>query len=717
MFRMINSTNPFYYLRNWKDIALAHPLNQINWMHNAKHITKLALPFISLYAPVSKPLSYSICSWNLCHHGINLVLGEKTRTRNVLGCAKNIHELVTTFYDIKLGLFVHSAFDLCEKLYKFYRTPSKRTMEKILELAANLSYLCTFSRTYTLQWKLVSLVSQAILNLYQAYLLTTDVQKEGWHQKKSLDLIAKIAMSLIRVAQTHNCYRYIQRIEKFIQMLADLNSSEAEGDGDKNGLEVNKCASISDDDFTNLFHKIEAHNVVLKDTNGNAYNFGAFFNGYGRGLVNGHNLGFKKITLEDGSIVTELTFKISHVHRSRFDRLFEGLIDLSDEDRMDLAKDLGPQHNFEMLYNVKYPRGTKEFKKGAIIFDFDKIGSLAIGTERYRSLHQQVQVTLKNGSNIESFRNLLSIFGLDQALEKSNDEDRERLKAGLLFKMLFPSKSYILERDEEYFDLPVDQLKQTMIQQEPKMQDSFKEYIFNTVEVLPGLKHYSIFVENEAYRLGARALTATVTGISKQLDPSELSRLSSIMKNGMLSQELRELNQMKTKGLNGKSDYRHGGTGSIFTQVITENDLKETKSVNYVEEYKSPVRLYFSLSPLNRVSYQFFEDRYGERITHTYFYRPDIFTFLSADKILRLNEEHEIMIPHRIFPQEIKAMSVKSPLQRDKIADHFRSCNLIQMNEQGKETINGIPLDEFLVVTTEITPDLVKNCSPQSVLI
>jgi hypothetical protein len=79
-------------------------------------------------------------------------------------------------------------------------------------------------------------------------------------------------------------------------------------------------------------------------------------------------------------------------------------------------------------------------------------------------------------------------------------------------------------------------------------------------------------------------------------------------------------------------------------------------------------------------------------------------------RCLSIFEDHEIMIPDRILPEHIKAMYVTSQEIKQQIISHLRESSLIQTLLDGRETINGILVDEFIRTEDVISPDLVKDC-------
>jgi hypothetical protein len=72
--------------------------------------------------------------------------------------------------------------------------------------------------------------------------------------------------------------------------------------------------------------------------------------------------------------------------------------------------------------------------------------------------------------------------------------------------------------------------------------------------------------------------------------------------------------------------------------------------------------------------------------------------------------DHEIMIPDIVLAKHIKAISVKTEKDKQRIISRLRQCNLLRTDLDGKESYNGIPVDEFIHVTDRITPELLKRC-------
>jgi hypothetical protein len=207
----------------------------------------------------------------------------------------------------------------------------------------------------------------------------------------------------------------------------------------------------------------------------------------------------------------ELTFKVNQVFLERLQDKLDGLARLPLDEQQAFAlrcKSQGIQIFHKMPYTVSkaYLR-----KKSAHLVVLEGLGSLMIGKKSCYNLKDQVKVTLPAGATLESFQQFLSIFELEDALKKSTREDIERLKVGKLFRTFFPAEAHPIERSDSFFTLPLDQLKQKIIDTVPNMKDIFAQHTVTKIELLPGYVRYGVPVQKEVHALGGRALTTALT--------------------------------------------------------------------------------------------------------------------------------------------------------------------------------------------------------------
>ena len=124
--------------------------------------------------------------------------------------------------------------------------------------------------------------------------------------------------------------------------------------------------------------------------------------------------------------------------------------------------------------------------------------------------------------------------------------------------------------------------------------------------------------------------------------------------------------------------------------------------------YGSPVRLFIALKALNQGSYQYLLDNLGVKACYDYLTRFTLKEFMR--RCPWEFDGHEVMLPDRVLPQQIKAIAVKTPKIKDQIIAHLRKKQLFQTDQSGQETFNGIPIDEFIMTTKYVAPDYVKRC-------
>lgn len=471
--------------------------------------------------------------------------------------------------------------------------------------------------------------------------------------------------------------------------------------------------------------KIDARRFIMVDVNGQEHDFGSYFHGYGKGLVKGMNLHFRKIVHDNGTKEIELSFKINHIVLQRLRDLLYELEQLTGKEQQTFA---GLHQSKSMTY-----RYLPE-KKVSHVVVLEGLGSLMLGHKFCYSLSNQVKVTLPEGATFESFHQFLSIFGLEEALKRSTKGDIERLKIGVLFRTFFPTYAYGLERDESFFTLPLDQLKEKMITMAPAMEQIFGERTVEKKELLPGYVRYGVPVDQDLRSLGGRALTTVLTTTSlnselvrndntkkfelvrdplQKLPDDEIDMILNILKNGLLSQDLRKKHGVGIhSGLNSSAAYWRGAAQSIFALMVTNEDIDKRKKIDSIHwSDEGSVRLFISLKAFNLGSYPSYSCSEGAKHDDTFINRPNIFEFVKkVSKNPTKFSHHEITLPDLILPEHIMAMATTAAI-KEQIITRARQLNFIQKDQDGKERINGILVDELIRTDDHITPELVKNCS------
>ena len=476
--------------------------------------------------------------------------------------------------------------------------------------------------------------------------------------------------------------------------------------------------------------------------------FGTHFHGVGKGLVKGANLAFRTKRI-DGAEMTELDFKVNHVFRSKIQNEIDALSKL-DSEGITTVLSLTGSHGkgIRLEHNQPFPLGNTSMGTATKIA-IEGLGSIYIGAiPDLPTMYDRVVVHMGADKNIYDFHELLAFLNLDQSFHQSNKEDMDRLKIGHLFRTFYPREALPLERSEDFFSLPVNQIITKIVEDIPEMQNIFNTY-FNQMtpeEILPGKLRYRINgLAKKAYELGARGLTAAITGVYSP--PEIYKRIASILKLGMLSSEIKKEIGLNARGTSSSADFYSGGADSVFSQMITEKNCHDRMNFNDLN-YNSDIRLLISLDALEMGTYQYFDDGYGNRKLEPSYWncdyssRPGILEFVDnlqnnpnsperetspddEQEILDALKEcwgfadtrdprytyfmnsyqyagHEVMIKERIDPSFIKRIVVSNSGIQSELVSYLKECNLVDQ----KEWIFGIPLDQFIVIANNMSDDL-----------
>jgi hypothetical protein len=285
----------------------------------------------------------------------------------------------------------------------------------------------------------------------------------------------------------------------------------------------------------------------------------------------------------------------------------------------------------------------------------------------------------------------------------------------VIFIAFYPKEATLLERKSEYFDLPVEQLKEKIVSENPKMQSILEKMLptMTSEEILPGRLRYAVpEISKMIYAQGGRALISTITGTHYSPEAG-YTRLASMLKMGMLSSEVRYRNGMQIGGLSTSSDFQTGGADSIFTQFLTEKEFSEKMSLDNL--YYGDIRILISLDALNTGTYQYNFDGFGSRQVNnepsffnwnTYLNRLNIFQF-AAKENQYFHHGNEVMIKERLDPSYITGVIVSSNSMREGLLNTLRSQGLVS-NTNGVETIMNIPVDKFIQVTNRLSHSLLS---------
>ncbi len=676
--------DPSYYQRDY-ELDLPQ-VEQTSWAETVKRITLIALPFLSFYKPFGFVISATLGASRVVTH---LVLCWRTWTMSHLAqLTLALLAFTCTFVRFELGLLVTTLSDAAVSaascVYFLWGGGYAQGVEAFLHTLSSLLYLSILT-TGALEVIFFSLLVQALIHLYEVY---REHEKGRWPE-----MIAKMVLSLLRLYQAHDLYTQILRRDFFLKMetFASLIQRIQKGQ---------QVDHLIDSPLSQ-----EKAEVQLFDAEGKPFVFGAHFHGTGRGVVKGLNLEFHK----QGE-TTQLIFKVNHLFRDRLELLMSEMKDLNQQQVQECLQLLGSHAKNVEFSLVPMPLFSDE--KQSISFNsawkisFEGLGTIFVGASPDCSgLYDLVKVEIPEEKNLYRLHELLSFFNLDETLCQARLEDIERLKMGHLFRIFYPKEATLLERQERFFTLSLEELRAEMIQKAPLMEEAFKTHLpqMELREILPGRLRYGIpGLADEVHKLGGRALIATVTGV---WEGGAFERTASILKMGMLSTEMRYRHGIMTSGLSSGADFYLGSSDSVFTQFLTKNNFENR--LNLRELYWGDVKILFSLKALETGSYQYHFDNFGTRQMRwgilSYLHRPDIFSFAQGES-QDFNSDNEVMLKERIDPSMVTGLIVPDQNVRDGLLAHLKSVGLVCSNAEGMETILGTAVQDFIHIGRRLDP-------------
>ncbi len=686
--------DPSYYQRRFdKDLPSS-------WDETSGRALLLALPFLSLYKPAGNAISCVMGSARSISSLSETATGFRDPSKSYFYCFGKagqtglaVVSLSASLFHFQIGLLVTTGADigiaLVHVVHHLINQEWKLSLEEMTQLLSSCLYLAIMLQG-SLELILASLLLQALIQFYQSW---SEYQREGrWPEAA-----AKFAMGTIRLYQARQCIYQIERRNA----LLSIKKIAALVQRIKRGREVNHLI------YSPLHEK--GGEVVLSDSNDNSYNFGTYVHGNGKATVKGMNLQFRTHEV-DGKQLTQLEFKVNHVFRNRLEKVIQEIKQLNRAELNEVLR-LTQSHAkgmkieqlpFTFSENVQYKMGTVSK------ISLEGLGSISVGNDtEYPNLYDRVKIELDPGQNLYQMHELLSFLDLDDALRSSSLEDIERLKIGQLFRVFQPKEATLFEREESFFALSIEQLKQEIIKKAPAMEKTFQEYLskIEPEEILPGRVRYSIRgLSDKVYELGGRTLISAVTGP----DDQAFARTASIIKMGMLAPEMRFSNGMAVEGLSPWGDFYAGGGDSVFTQLLTEDNFQRKMRLDDFA-YDGDVRILFSLDILETGTYQYHTDSFGWRRPtaeppYSWFFNPDfyldrpnIFDFTKEEQ-RRFHLGQEVMVKECISPSKIQGLIVPNESIKEGLLSYFRDKKITELNSEGLETILNIPIDRFIHV-------------------
>ncbi len=167
-------------------------------------IVEAALPLISLYKPMERPLAYLM-------GGLNILDAGRSLDESLLPVVKNIFEFAGIVLNHKASLKIGKIVSVTEGFLGLLRETGVPLFEKIMALvidALALVNLCLFPHMRrSLQVTIISYVAQTVLNLYQVNEAKKRAQQKEWKSLEGAEFGLKVALTAVRGYQAWNYYQ------------------------------------------------------------------------------------------------------------------------------------------------------------------------------------------------------------------------------------------------------------------------------------------------------------------------------------------------------------------------------------------------------------------------------------------------------------------------------------------------------------------------------
>ena len=457
--------------------------------------------------------------------------------------------------------------------------------------------------------------------------------------------------------------------------------------------------------------------------------FGAHFSGLDSGSVKGGNLRAWTRKLENNKTMNCFEFKVSKFARNDIyetTRIIQQNFQAFKDSLPDLLKgrEVTIDNQAPYVFQGVDKDGIMGFKNEytlpsakALVVEFKGLGKVIIGNSTsYGCLSNDVRVEMESGLGegigLKALHQMLTVLGCGPVLGAQTKEDDERMKIAQIFRAFYPAKAIEMEQAKEFYEMPVDELKEKIERSVPGMQAVFKKYLQDSpdlmykIDIYPGRSVWCI--ADLADQVKAKGAFGLMQGIGQSSFENGKETVVKLLKDGALSSQDRFLNGKFYQGVSSNLDLASGGGDQVFTRMITKS-LTQEETTNF--NFHGSIQVLWDISAINRVSYGFDDDNYGVKNPHdpNYFLYERRLTLMElASKIDSSHVDNEVMIKNRIGPEYIQGFVVANETEKKSLIEHLRMEGLIK-NEGGQEMIHGYPVDQFIYAAKTFNPAMWKT--------
>ncbi|HSX38927.1 MAG TPA: ankyrin repeat domain-containing protein [Chlamydiales bacterium] len=219
-------SNPAVYHREYENDLPKKDEIKNKILSQCFRVTQVALPFISLYKPIGKPLSIVLGSTRVISSAAQMLNAISSKDPNAIG--KTVLEvaiastaLACSVFAHPLGMIVTTGHDMVVNVTQLIQAVQDQDYKKASEIGLHLTnnalYLgCFFAGS--LEWSIASIGMQIFLGLYNS----CDEFRKGNY----LEAGGHFLMAGIRGKQMHDQIKVLQFQKNFERMLATLKAQQ-----------------------------------------------------------------------------------------------------------------------------------------------------------------------------------------------------------------------------------------------------------------------------------------------------------------------------------------------------------------------------------------------------------------------------------------------------------------------------------------------------------
>jgi SPP1 gp7 family putative phage head morphogenesis protein len=202
-------------------------------------------------------------------------------------------------------------------------------------------------------------------------------------------------------------------------------------------------------------------------------------------------------------------------------------------------------------------------------------------------------------------------------------------------------------------------------------------------EVFPG---YNTYVDNDA-----AASYKNAGLINVWCGTSSPDAVVAMTQEGLVATNYRLTSGHKMYGASPEDDMQTGGSDNVFTRIgVAANGGAKYSHSFLGDDY----RLIIDASEMNRTDWYAYEmDNYGESHKNHLETRKTPVDFISSNANSYMSG-NEIMFRHGIRPEKIIGISCEYDTLRNNLLDKYRMAGIVE--------VNGVPIDKFVWVSTEV---------------